>query len=197
MHYLLFLRKLLTFLFVCVCVLKETWIALQGQRLVMERSYGMSGKERSLRALMRLPLLPCKMILNCGSLSIELKNYGWTYWLWNYGWYDDVMTSLSSFSMVRMVYSVYHGAIRILRGLLPVVEMDSGKNLLLLIFLHRPDSVKSLLLIIHLWAHIYTEDYMNLCCFDNSIIRTIDGKILHKYKHPAAVFGCDWSQNNK
>ncbi|NWY04358.1 WDR17 protein, partial [Nothoprocta ornata] len=32
---------------------------------------------------------------------------------------------------------------------------------------------------------------------DFSIIRTIDGKILHKYKHPAAVFGCDWSQNNK
>ncbi|KAF0037923.1 hypothetical protein F2P81_010797 [Scophthalmus maximus] len=31
----------------------------------------------------------------------------------------------------------------------------------------------------------------------HTIIRTIDGKILHKYKHPAAVFGCDWSQNNK
>ncbi|XP_054421802.1 WD repeat-containing protein 17 isoform X2 [Pteronotus mesoamericanus] len=29
------------------------------------------------------------------------------------------------------------------------------------------------------------------------IIRTIDGKVLHKYKHPAAVFGCDWSLNNK
>ncbi|KAI2668356.1 WD repeat-containing protein 17 [Labeo rohita] len=29
------------------------------------------------------------------------------------------------------------------------------------------------------------------------IIRTLDGKVLHKYKHPAAVFGCDWSQNNK
>ncbi|XP_054421804.1 WD repeat-containing protein 17 isoform X4 [Pteronotus mesoamericanus] len=28
------------------------------------------------------------------------------------------------------------------------------------------------------------------------IIRTIDGKVLHKYKHPAAVFGCDWSLNN-
>uniref|UniRef100_A0A8U8AMW3 Gem-associated protein 5 TPR domain-containing protein n=1 Tax=Geospiza parvula TaxID=87175 RepID=A0A8U8AMW3_GEOPR len=25
----------------------------------------------------------------------------------------------------------------------------------------------------------------------------IDGNVLHKYKHPAAVFGCDWSQNNK
>ncbi len=33
--------------------------------------------------------------------------------------------------------------------------------------------------------------------FDFSIIRTLDGKVLHKYKHPAAVFGCDWSQNNK
>lgn len=32
---------------------------------------------------------------------------------------------------------------------------------------------------------------------ENSVIRTVDGKILHKYKHPAAVFGCDWSQNNK
>ncbi|XP_016074649.1 PREDICTED: WD repeat-containing protein 17 [Miniopterus natalensis] len=29
------------------------------------------------------------------------------------------------------------------------------------------------------------------------IIRTVDGKVLHRYKHPAAVFGCDWSQNNK
>ncbi|CAJ0947440.1 unnamed protein product [Ranitomeya imitator] len=29
------------------------------------------------------------------------------------------------------------------------------------------------------------------------IVRTIDGKVLHKYKHPASVFGCDWSQNNK
>ncbi|KAM4836670.1 WD repeat-containing protein 17 isoform 4-T4 [Thomomys bottae] len=29
------------------------------------------------------------------------------------------------------------------------------------------------------------------------IIRTIDGKVLHRYKHPASVFGCDWSQNNK
>lgn len=44
---------------------------------------------------------------------------------------------------------------------------------------------------------MYTVYYMHLSCFDNSIIRTIDGKILHKYKHPAAVFGCDWSQNNK
>ncbi|XP_039073152.1 WD repeat-containing protein 17 isoform X2 [Hyaena hyaena] len=29
------------------------------------------------------------------------------------------------------------------------------------------------------------------------IIRTADGKVLHRYKHPAAVYGCDWSQNNK
>ncbi|KAM7111640.1 WD repeat-containing protein 17 isoform 2-T2 [Molossus nigricans] len=29
------------------------------------------------------------------------------------------------------------------------------------------------------------------------IIRTVSGKVLHRYKHPAAVFGCDWSQNNK
>ncbi|XP_010628109.1 WD repeat-containing protein 17 isoform X5 [Fukomys damarensis] len=29
------------------------------------------------------------------------------------------------------------------------------------------------------------------------IIRTVDGRVLHKYKHPAGVFGCDWSQNNK
>lgn len=37
-----------------------------------------------------------------------------------------VTTSLSSSSTVRTVYSVYHGAIRILRGLLPVAETDSG-----------------------------------------------------------------------
>ncbi|CAH1777058.1 unnamed protein product [Owenia fusiformis] len=29
------------------------------------------------------------------------------------------------------------------------------------------------------------------------IIRQVDGKILQKYKHPAAVFGCDWSPHNK
>lgn len=37
-------------------------------------------------------------------------------------------TALSASSMVKMVYSVYRGAIRIPRGLLPVVEMDSGKS---------------------------------------------------------------------
>ncbi|XP_071786517.1 WD repeat-containing protein 17-like [Asterias amurensis] len=29
------------------------------------------------------------------------------------------------------------------------------------------------------------------------IVREADGKLLQKYKHPAAVFGCDWSPNNK
>ncbi|EDL35647.1 WD repeat domain 17, isoform CRA_c [Mus musculus] len=38
---------------------------------------------------------------------------------------------------------------------------------------------------------------LQLCLCHFSIIRTVDGKLLHKYKHPAAVFGCDWSQNNK
>ncbi|OXB84140.1 UNVERIFIED_CONTAM: hypothetical protein H355_012258 [Colinus virginianus] len=47
------------------------------------------------------------------------------------------------------------------------------------------------------WSH---KDSKRIAtCSDDGfcIIRTIDGKILHKYKHPAAVFGCDWSQNNK
>lgn len=34
---------------------------------------------------------------------------------------------MSLSSMVRMVYSVYHGATRIQKELPPVVEMDSGK----------------------------------------------------------------------
>ncbi|XP_074650106.1 WD repeat-containing protein 17-like [Tubulanus polymorphus] len=29
------------------------------------------------------------------------------------------------------------------------------------------------------------------------IIRLIDGELLQKYRHPGAVFGCDWSTNNK
>ncbi|XP_052537528.1 WD repeat-containing protein 17 isoform X1 [Tympanuchus pallidicinctus] len=47
------------------------------------------------------------------------------------------------------------------------------------------------------WSH---KDSKRIAtCSDDGfcIIRTIDGKVLHKYKHPAAVFGCDWSQNNK
>ncbi|XP_072171647.1 WD repeat-containing protein 17-like [Diadema setosum] len=36
------------------------------------------------------------------------------------------------------------------------------------------------------------------CGADNfCVIREIDGKLLQKYRHPAAVFGCDWSPNNK
>ncbi|XP_078222354.1 WD repeat-containing protein 17 isoform X7 [Callithrix jacchus] len=47
------------------------------------------------------------------------------------------------------------------------------------------------------WSH---KDSKRIATCSNDgfcIIRTIDGKVLHKYKHPAAVFGCDWSQNNK
>uniref|UniRef100_A0A669PY69 WD repeat domain 17 n=1 Tax=Phasianus colchicus TaxID=9054 RepID=A0A669PY69_PHACC len=47
------------------------------------------------------------------------------------------------------------------------------------------------------WSH---KDSKRIAtCSDDGfcIIRTIDGNVLHKYKHPAAVFGCDWSQNNK
>ncbi len=52
-----------------------------------------------------------------------------------------VTTSLSSSSMVRTVYSVYRGAIRILRELLPVVEMDSGKSSSSLIDLNSEKSL--------------------------------------------------------
>ncbi|TRZ01527.1 hypothetical protein DNTS_005210 [Danionella cerebrum] len=44
---------------------------------------------------------------------------------------------------------------------------------------------------------VYTSPGNEGVVYSLSIIRTIDGKVLHKYKHPAAVFGCDWSQNNK
>lgn len=59
------------------------------------------------------------------SLPNTAKNH-----IQNHGWWfvSPLMISLSSSSMVRMVYSVYHGAIRILRGLLLVVEMDSGQS---------------------------------------------------------------------
>ncbi|ELT94041.1 hypothetical protein CAPTEDRAFT_222827 [Capitella teleta] len=31
----------------------------------------------------------------------------------------------------------------------------------------------------------------------NCIVRQVDGKVLMKYKHPGAVFGCDWNPHNK
>lgn len=94
--------------------------------------------------------------------------------------------------MVRMVYSVYLGAIRIRRGLLPVVETASGKSSSSLSWF-----CEEFVINYSYFEHYIYRYNMNLYCVDNSIIRTIDGKILHKYKHPAAVFGCDWSQNNK
>lgn len=39
----------------------------------------------------------------------------------------NLIKLLSPSSMVRTVYSVYHGATRIQKGLLPVAETDSGK----------------------------------------------------------------------
>uniref|UniRef100_A0A8C7VBI3 WD repeat domain 17 n=1 Tax=Oncorhynchus mykiss TaxID=8022 RepID=A0A8C7VBI3_ONCMY len=47
------------------------------------------------------------------------------------------------------------------------------------------------------WSHKDSKRIATCSGDGFCIIRTIDGRILHKYKHPAAVFGCDWSQNNK
>uniref|UniRef100_A0A8D0BZL6 WD repeat domain 17 n=1 Tax=Salvator merianae TaxID=96440 RepID=A0A8D0BZL6_SALMN len=47
------------------------------------------------------------------------------------------------------------------------------------------------------WSHKDSKRIATCSGDGFCIIQTIDGKILHKYKHPAAVFGCDWSQNNK
>ncbi|XP_058497432.1 WD repeat-containing protein 17 isoform X3 [Solea solea] len=47
------------------------------------------------------------------------------------------------------------------------------------------------------WSHKDSKRIATCSGDGFCIIRTVDGKILHKYKHPAAVFGCDWSQNNK
>ena len=30
-----------------------------------------------------------------------------------------------------------------------------------------------------------------------SVVRLVNGEVLQKYKHPAPVFGCDWSPTNK
>ncbi|XP_054341349.1 WD repeat-containing protein 17 isoform X6 [Pongo pygmaeus] len=46
------------------------------------------------------------------------------------------------------------------------------------------------------WSHKDSKRIATCSSDGFCIIRTIDGKVLHKYKHPAAVFGCDWSQNN-
>ncbi|XP_032774664.1 WD repeat-containing protein 17 [Rattus rattus] len=47
------------------------------------------------------------------------------------------------------------------------------------------------------WSHKDSKRIATCSGDGFCIIRTLDGKLLHKYKHPAAVFGCDWSQNNK
>ncbi|XP_044537602.1 WD repeat-containing protein 17 [Gracilinanus agilis] len=47
------------------------------------------------------------------------------------------------------------------------------------------------------WSHKDSKRIATCSGDGFCIIRTIDGKVLHKYKHPAGVFGCDWSQNNK
>uniref|UniRef100_A0A5F8G5C9 WD repeat domain 17 n=1 Tax=Monodelphis domestica TaxID=13616 RepID=A0A5F8G5C9_MONDO len=47
------------------------------------------------------------------------------------------------------------------------------------------------------WSHKDSKRIATCSGDGFCIIRTIDGKVLHKYKHPAEVFGCDWSQNNK
>uniref|UniRef100_A0A8C6XLS3 WD repeat domain 17 n=1 Tax=Naja naja TaxID=35670 RepID=A0A8C6XLS3_NAJNA len=47
------------------------------------------------------------------------------------------------------------------------------------------------------WSHKDSKRIATCSGDGFCIIRMIDGQILHKYKHPAAVFGCDWSQNNK
>ncbi|XP_021512403.1 WD repeat-containing protein 17 isoform X1 [Meriones unguiculatus] len=47
------------------------------------------------------------------------------------------------------------------------------------------------------WSHKDSKRIATCSGDGFCIIWTIDGKVLHKYKHPAAVFGCDWSQNNK
>ncbi|KAJ3583786.1 hypothetical protein NHX12_015573 [Muraenolepis orangiensis] len=47
------------------------------------------------------------------------------------------------------------------------------------------------------WSHKDSKRIATCSGDGFCIIRTIDGKVLHKYKHPGAVFGCDWSQNNK
>uniref|UniRef100_A0A4W3GRT2 WD repeat domain 17 n=1 Tax=Callorhinchus milii TaxID=7868 RepID=A0A4W3GRT2_CALMI len=47
------------------------------------------------------------------------------------------------------------------------------------------------------WSHKDSKRIATCSADGYCIIRTVDGKVLHKYKHSAAVFGCDWSQNNK
>ncbi|XP_046947726.1 WD repeat-containing protein 17 isoform X5 [Lynx rufus] len=46
------------------------------------------------------------------------------------------------------------------------------------------------------WSHKDSKRIATCSGDGFCIIRTVDGKVLHRYKHPAAVFGCDWSQNN-
>nr|XP_054754623.1 WD repeat-containing protein 17-like [Lytechinus pictus] len=47
------------------------------------------------------------------------------------------------------------------------------------------------------WCHKDSRRVAS-CGADNyCIVREIDGKMLQRYRHPSAVFGCDWSPNNK
>ncbi|XP_070554435.1 WD repeat-containing protein 17-like isoform X2 [Ptychodera flava] len=47
------------------------------------------------------------------------------------------------------------------------------------------------------WNHKDSRRIATCGSDGHCIIRNVDGKIIQKYKHPAAVFGCDWSTNNK
>ncbi|XP_077983757.1 WD repeat-containing protein 17-like [Glandiceps talaboti] len=47
------------------------------------------------------------------------------------------------------------------------------------------------------WNHKDSRRIATCGSDGHCIIRNVDGKVIQKYKHPAAVFGCDWSTNNK
>ncbi|XP_077865679.1 WD repeat-containing protein 17-like [Saccoglossus kowalevskii] len=47
------------------------------------------------------------------------------------------------------------------------------------------------------WNHKDSRRVATCGSDGHCIIRNVDGKVIQKYKHPAAVFGCDWSTNNK
>ena len=43
----------------------------------------------------------------------------------------------------------------------------------------------------------HAPEFCYILVISYSIVRMIDGTVVKKYKHPAPVYGCDWSPNNR
>ncbi|XP_048589465.1 WD repeat-containing protein 17 isoform X2 [Nematostella vectensis] len=70
---------------------------------------------------------------------------------------------------------------------------DIGKGKIIKRFLeHGKSSVYNVS-----WNHKDSQRIASVGADGNCIVRRVDGTLIKKYKHPGAVYGCDWSLNNR